>query len=218
MNENSSDVVLSHVEKCFGPVHNVLHEFSSEQPIDVFIFKATEEMPYHVLVTSGMSDLPMHIPENADVPLYIELMVVLPSDWQLPKPYEIIGDNKQSKRDWQWPLHLLRDLARFPQSYHTWLGFGHTIPNGDPAIPFSNDTMLCGTIILPSCYMPMEFRELSVNENKTIHFFSVVPLYQEEMALKMEHGTDALLTLFNQNDINDLLVVDRVNVAIDTIV
>ncbi|CDR33202.1 Conserved hypothetical protein [Criblamydia sequanensis CRIB-18] len=208
--ENTYDILSRHVEKFFGQVDGVLHEVSREPPhVDVLIIKATEEKPFHVLITSGMSDLPMNTP-NADVPAYIELMLVLPSNWQMPKSFEIVGENQQ---EWHWPIDLLRYLAHFPHSYGTWLGFGHTIPNGDSFASFSNNTLLCGTIILPPCYMPKEFQKLSINKEKHIQFFSVVPLYQEEMDLKQEQGTGVLLDLFNQNGINELLIVDRVNVA-----
>lgn len=203
-----ADSFLSHLEECFGDVHLIVHEISPPQlnHIDVLIFKATEERPFHVLVTSGMSNLPMNTPKNIDVPSYVELMMVLPSFWQIPKKGEVIGDQ-------HWPVQLLRYLAHFPDVYQTWLGFGHTIPNDDPPIPFANDTLLCGSIILSSCYMPEEFQTLSLG-GKTIQFFSVVPLYQEEMELKVKQGSDELLSLFDQNNINDLVIPDRMNVAL----
>ena len=42
---------------------------------------------------------------------------------------------------------------------------------------------------------------------------TVVPLYPEEMALKLKDGSDALLDRFDAKGIGDIIALDRVNVA-----
>lgn len=104
-------------------------------------------------------------------------------------------------------------MARFPHKYATWFGFGHTIPNGDPALPYAPGTKLCGAIVLPPLTVPPEFRELRIDADKQVDFYSRVPLYREELDFKLRKGAVALLDKFDGKGINDLVEVDRTNVA-----
>src|SRR5579872_2254400 len=166
--------ISDHIEKHLGKIETVFHELASDTVhIDVHFVKPNESCPNHRFVTSGMSDLPMRTPEGAGVPQFIELMITLPPSWHL---------NQESLKDenWYWPIHLLKFLAHFPHKNQTWLGFGHTMPNGDPPAPFGTNTALCGAILLPPVSVPQDFFRLKTGE-KEIIFFSVVPLYKEEM-------------------------------------
>jgi hypothetical protein len=103
-----------------------------------------------------------------------------------------------SQEDWKthqryyWPIQALKFLARFPHQYNTWLWYGHTIPNGDPPEPFGEFTKLCSFILLRPQKVPSEFHELKISEEKTIRFFSIVPLYKEELAEKLSKGAEYL--------------------------
>ena len=112
-----------------------------------------------------------------------------------------------------WPIGVMKFLARFPHKYETWLGDGHTIPNGDPPDAFAPNTKLNGTIILPPLNVPADFRTLSVADGANIHFMSCIPLYQEEMDLKLKKGADALIHLFDKHDISEIIDPERKNVA-----
>jgi len=68
-------------------------------------------------------------------------------------------------------------------------------------------------IILPPVSSANDFASLEINENKVIEFYSVVPLYNEEMNFKLNKGAEALLEKFNKYKMNDLIVPDRKNVA-----
>ena len=115
--------------------------------------------------------------------------------------------------NWYWPVRLLKSLARLPHTYKTWLGWGHTIPNGDPAEAYARDTKLAGSIILPPVSVPSEFSTLRINESKEITFFAVVPLYPEEMDLKLRAGSEALLEKFDKAGVGDVVDPVRKNVA-----
>ena len=39
-------------------------------------------------------------------------------------------------------------LARLPHQYDSFLSYGHTIPTGDPPVPYADDTELCCALIL----------------------------------------------------------------------
>jgi hypothetical protein len=131
--------------------------------------------------------------------------MTLPADWQL--------DQASFKDEaWYWPIRLLKDLARLPHSHQTWLGWGHTVPHGDPPAPYAESTRLCGAIMLPSITVPDEFHRLRIDDTKTISFFAVVPLYEEEMNLKLRSGTDALLEKLSKKKVTDIVDTARGNV------
>lgn len=200
--EQSLEQISNHIEAHLGIIESVFHEIVSDTVhIDVHFIKPRQRFPFVRLVTSGMSDLPMAVPESSGVPRFAELMITLPPQWRLDQ-------DSFKDESWYWPVRLLKELARLPHKYGTWLGFGHTLPNGDPAEPYAPNTKLCGAIVLPSVTVPDEFHTLRIDEHKEITFFSVVPLYADEMELKLREGSDKLLEKFDGNEMTD--VVDPV--------
>lgn len=205
--EECLEVISEHIEANLGPIEAVLHEIASDTVhIDVHVVGATSDFPFCRLVTSGMSDLPMSVPAGAEVPAYIELHMTLPHDWRLNQ-----SDFEDER--WYWPIRLLKTLARLPHKHRTWLGWGHTIPNGDPAEPYSSQSALCGALIMPSVSVPDSFRQLTVREDKVITFLSVVPLHKGEMDLKLRAGTDALTDRFDRYKITDIIDPARRDVS-----
>ncbi|HBK46777.1 MAG TPA: hypothetical protein DDZ67_10175 [Xanthomonadaceae bacterium] len=199
--------ISAHIERYLGPVDAVFHEIVSDAVhIDVHIVAASAGFPYLRLVTSGMSDLPMAVPADVPAPRHLELMITLPGDWPLAQ--QDLSDERH-----YWPIRLLKTLARLPHRHATWLGYGHTVPHGDPAEPYAGDVGFAGAIVLPSISVPDGFAELVVDADKTIAFMAVVPLYPEEMALKLHRGTDALLERFSRKDVSDICEPGRANVA-----
>lgn len=191
--------ISEHIEQFIGPVATVYHELMSDLVhIDVHIVEPTEERDYYTLVTSGMSDRAMNAPEGYEELSYSELMICLPSDWPM-------GDENWKKNENYWPIWLLKFLARFPHEYQTWLWSMHTIPNGDPADPYVDGTGLCGAMLLPPITVDQEFWELPIDDEKTIHFFGIVPLHQDEMDLKLKEGAEALFDGFDEHGISELL-------------
>ncbi|MFO1251389.1 MAG: suppressor of fused domain protein [Inhella sp.] len=205
--EEFIEEISAHIEKHLGPVESVFHEILSDTVhIDVHIVRPTPDFPFIRLVSSGMSDLPMSVPDEIDAPRYAELMMTLPAVWRL---------DQASLEDeaWYWPVRLIKTLARLPHKYATWLGFGHTVPNGDPAEPYAANTGLCGAIVLPSVTVPAEFHTLDIPGIKQVTFYSVVPLHQKEMELKLRLGTDKLLDRFDRKGLNDIVDVKRADVT-----
>jgi len=205
--EEYIEQISEHIERYLGKVETVFHEIVSDTVhIDVHFVKPSDEFPFARLVTSGMSDLPMTTPPEVDVPKYVELVVTLPPDWKL--------DQKSFEdENWYWPVRLIKYLARLPHKYETWLGWGHTIPNGDPTESYAPSTQLNGAIVLPSITVPDEFHTLRIDEKKEITFYAVVPLYKEEMDLKLRSGTDKLLERLGKKEITDVIDPKRTNVA-----
>ena len=211
--EAGSQIEISaHVEAHIGQIAMVFHEkVSPLVHIDVLHVAPTADSPYHSLITCGMSDAPMHLPDSiapGSVPRHMELMITLPEDWR------VTMDDFQDEQ-WYWPLRLLKQMARLPHERRTWLGRGHSVPCAEP---FGADSPMqapfSGVLIMPSPAVPDEFLNLPISQEKNIAFYSLIPLYEEEMQLKIDQGLDALLALFVEHEVDDLVEVGRVNVAL----
>jgi len=202
--DSSCEEIADHIEKHVGRVEMVFHELVSDQVhIDVHWVKPTAEHPFHALVTSGMSDKAMKAPEGMEEAQYAELCICLPADWKLSE--EDFKDDKN-----YWPIRWLKFLARFPHEYDTWLWWGHTIPNGNPPSPFSTNTKLNTMLLMPTVAFGEAFHQLKL-ESKTINFFTLMPLYTEEVELKMKSGVEALLDGFEKYNVSDTLDINRPN-------
>jgi hypothetical protein len=199
-------LIEGHIEKFAGKPKTVYHEIISDKVhIDVHFVAPSERRPYHTLITSGMSNLPMKAPEQYKQFCYAELMLCLPPDWPLT-------DNDFKLLANYWPVGLLKYLARMPHQFDTWFHHSHSIPNGDPAEPYANTGFCCALLGHPRQFPP-EFEQLKISAEKTIHFCSVVPIYPEEMDLKLKKGAEALWERFDKAGISELLDVRRKNVA-----
>lgn len=204
--QQPSGPIPEHIEKYLGPIELVFQETASDGlRIDIYVVGPTERFPYARLVTSGMSELPMATPDG-EAHRFAELMITLSPDWKLDQ--ESFKDER-----WYWPVSLLRYLAHFPQKYETSLGWGHTVPNGDPAQPYAKSTELCGAILLSSPTVPEAFHTLKVSADKEIVFLSIIPLYREEMDLKLRSGEDKLLERLFRKGVNDVVDPVRKNVG-----
>lgn len=198
--------VEAHLERFIGPVDTVLHELVSDRiHLDLLHIAASEERPFQVIVTSGMSDLPMRVPDDMPEFARAEVLVALPADWQLAQADIADEDN-------YWPLRWLKQVARLPHDHDTWVGWGHSIPNGDPAMPIAN-TGFTGVCLAPPYWLDPEFFQLKANSGDTVCFFDLVPVYPEEMQLKLDEGFGELESRFEQADIGFVLDINRPNVV-----
>lgn len=199
------DVVQDHVEQHLGPIESVFHEIVSPYVhLDVLQVPPSDERPGWTLVTCGMSAQPMAVPAEIDPPRFTELMIVLPPDWQLSE--KAFKDER-----WYWPVRMLKTLGRLPHEYGTWLGEGHTVPNGDPPEPYAPGTELCGALVLRPMLVEDEFEVLERPGEDPIHFLGVVPVYAHEMDFKLEHGAQALVDAWREADVvvTELIKPDR---------
>ncbi|WP_433590497.1 suppressor of fused domain protein [Nocardia sp. CA-145437] len=187
------EAIERHVEEHFGPIEFVMHEVGMADRVHVLVVGPTEGRPYRTLVTEGMSGRPMRVPEGVS-PL-AELMIGLPADWPLP-------DDGGS-----WPVHLLKYMARFPHERETWLGAWHLVPNGDPVQPYAPDTPFAGVVVTPMLDVEPEARV--IESSTAINLLALVPLHQAEVALKIDHGTDALIATLDRGEVSEVFDPDR---------
>ena len=180
------EAIAAHIAKHIGPPEHVFHELISDiVHIDVHMVAPGPGRNYYTLVTSGMSDKPMTTPGGAEEFRYAELAIRLPATWKL-------GPDHFKDEANYWPIRWLKLLSRFPHEFETWLGDGHTVPTGDPPDPYADDTKLCCMMLVPGALVPEAFQTLVIGE-RTVHFWSLVPLYREEMDYKLKHGYEPLM-------------------------
>ena len=215
--ETTIAAVAEHIERHLGPVSGVYHELISDKVhLDVHVVPPSADFPFYTLVTSGMSDRPMAVPPEApadEAPPYAELCLLLPSTWNIPDDPANVAAAFEDENVY-WPIRWLKLLARLPHEYGTWLGFGHTVPNGEEAESFADNTELGCMLVLTALSLPEEFQTLVVSPEKTVQFYTLYPIYREEMELKMAQGVDALIDRFEAYDTSDVLDLSRPNTAL----
>ena len=185
------EAIAKHIEQHVGPPDQVFHELVSDLVhIDVHVVAPAAGREYFTLVTSGMSERPMSVPVGMEELRYAELAIRLPPTWKLSQ------DDFKDEANY-WPVRWLKILARFAHEYETWLGDGHTIPNGDPPEGFAPDTKLCCMMLVQTALSPEAFHTLELSDRR-VHFYSLVPLYREETDFKLKHGSEAVVERLNK--------------------
>lgn len=208
-NVQTIQAISEHVEKYIGKIDTVMHEIVSDLiHLDILVVKPTLERNYYSFVTCGMSDLPMAVPEGAENFKFAELMICLPGNWN-------VTQEAFQQEEHYWPIRWLKILARLPHEYATWLYLAHTVPNGNSPQPYASNTKLSGMILaLPSITSdPKDFFTLTLPNQNQVHFFSLIPIYKEEMDLKLEQGADHLFEKLQKAGVNEILDIKRRNVA-----
>ena len=192
--EDEMNALEAHISSYFGEFKNVLHEIvSPDIHVDICVIEPTADRNYYTLVTMGMGAHLMNVPENLREYKIdrAEVLITLPTDWKLPiDDLEVTGAGDEK---WYWPLRWLKVLARLPSEQDTWLGYGHTVPNGEP---FAENTDLCGVLLTMPYFFGKEASICKFPDGDEINFYQVIPLYDNEMSFKIENGVEALEDLF----------------------
>ena len=199
------DALEQHIENYFGSFKNIYHEISSPDiHVDIVVIEPTPERNYYILLTMGMGARKMNVP--AELEEYhlerAEIMVCLPPDWKL---------DDLSEEKWYWPLRWLKILARLPGENDTWLGWGHTIPNGSP---FAENTRLSAMMLMyPSTFGEESF-ECELPIGGSVKFYQMIPIYDEELNYKLQNNAETLLDRMKDEDM-DYIKLDRKTVVED---
>jgi len=200
--------IEQHFTRFWGEPETVFHELVSDLVhIDVHLVPPRAERNCWTLFTTGMSDLPMTTPAAAEGLRFAELVLALPADWNL-RALKVMPPPADLER-WYWPVRWLKQLARLPHDYKTWLGFGHTIPSADPPEPFHADTKLCGWFLLPPITVPESARSVKLADGRVVHLYCLHALHADEMDLKLAKGTNALLGAFDRAHVSEVLDLER---------
>ena len=201
--EEEFNCIEAHIGKYFGKCKNVFHEIvSPDIHVDIAIIEPCKKRNYYVMVTMGMGARPMSMPEELENQNLdrAEILVCLPPDWKF---------DDLEKEEWYWPIRWLKILARLPIEEDSWLGWGHTIPNGGP---FASNTGLSSVLLLnPGAFNRKSF-ECRLPGGEIVNFYQMVPLYQEEVDFKIKNNTEILLN-FLDSDCLEYVHLDRENVC-----
>jgi hypothetical protein len=201
------EAVDAHLARHVGKPGVVFHEVVSDLVhVDIHTVPAAEERPWITLLTSGMAERPMTVPDGLEEHRFAELTLALPPDWPL------------TQADWEdeanyWPIRLLKLLARLPHEFDSFLGWGHTVPTADPPVPYADNTRLCCALIGPPLLGGDEFLRFDVADGRSVDVWAVIPIYADEMKLKLDRGTEALETLLDEHEVTELLDPARPSVV-----
>ncbi|PSK89301.1 suppressor of fused domain protein [Taibaiella chishuiensis] len=199
------ELVSNHLARFFKEEQTtVFHEMlSPDFHLDVYMINDPER-EYNVLVTSGMSLLEMTVPdvvEDKQPYRFAELMMILPKDIEFGGTITGEGGN-------DWIINLLKETARFPHHYDSWLAIGHTLQATEDMEPYDPATEYRGVVILPSVTFEEDFTTLSAPDGP-INIYSVFPLYGPELEYKIAHGYNALLDRLIEKDAREIFDFKR---------
>lgn len=192
--EQEIECIETHITRYFGKFEQVFHEIvSPDIHVDIAILPPIPGRNYYTLITMGMGAHRMHVPEELAGQALdrAEMMICLPPDWEI--------HNQDEK--WYWPLRWLKIMARLPIEQDTWLGWGHTVPNGEPVA--ENTLFSCMLLINPAAF-DEEAAFCKMPDGSEVNFYQLIPLYEEEMNFKLANTAETLLDKMNDN----VLVVD----------
>ena len=180
--------ITEHITKYFGTDFFVLDERkSSIVHVDVHVVRPTPARPYFTLLTSGMSDLDMHMPKGFESLALAELCLCLPSNWPLG-----MSDFGWRQPGYFWPIAVLMETVRYTHRQKTWLSWGHTLGGIENMLPFNAGVEFTGIMFLNPQTFPEGADSVQTEDDRTIHYLSVVPLLSTEMNFKEDRGWEAL--------------------------
>ena len=197
------DVISEHIEQHVGEVTMVFRELVPDRVhLDVHHVPPDASRDFHTLITTGMSSQPMTVPEGAEPFQFAELVMCLPANWKLTR--EDFADEAN-----YWPIRLMKELARLPHEFDTWLGPGHSIPNGEQPRPYAQSTRFCCALIVPTIIFGQEFCRLELPDQRIVNFYSLWPLLPDETDFKLKHGYEELMNRLFDRGVTEVLDVTR---------
>ena len=204
--DNFAEAIDAHLETYFGAPDSVFHEIvSGAIHLDVLTFPPDASRDHWLYVTSGMSELPMTVHDRIENDEFCraELVIGLPGEWGC----KLQGADPT---DDAWaPIKLLKWLARYPHEAGTWFAAGHTIPTEFSGASLQGRAPFTGAILTPPVKWPKAAQTFTLPNGQRLNFLAVHPLFEEEMALKLEQGTDALYDAMDRHDLDHVFRLTR---------
>jgi Suppressor of fused protein (SUFU) len=178
----------SHYARFLGPLTEpVVHSMDLKVPhIDVYQFRPNDERPFWTLITGGMSNFPQPsvpdgIPPRAEIMLY-------------------------ASEPESWMFNVLKGLAEMPFDEDTFLHWGHTVPNGIPMT--AKPSLLANYLFIEPCMESKDFDRLVIDGDE-VSILWMVPITDAELSYKLDHGANALLKLFAEHDLSQVIDESR---------
>jgi len=204
--ESDHKKILEHLRPVIGPIDShSLQEIvpvTGEFQIAVHTSPPNDQHPYLTIFTTGMSDRAMTVPKGKEEFKYAELVMFLPADWLHPK---------SMKGDSFWPVEWLRKIAYYPYLNDTWLGGPATIiSSSEPPEPLGPNTSQTCLLLVADF---SDIKPLAIRSDKTVRFFTVIPIYTEERDLEKKHGIAKLIHSLKQAGVTTVVDPGRASVV-----
>jgi len=205
--EEDREAVEEHFRRFWGEVAYVLHPpiSADDRHIDIHIIPPRSDDPHYTVFTTGMSEVAMNAPEGE--PALVELMMRLPQDWHDTLLWEIPADAQE-----YWPINVIQYLARFPEQYETWLGHGHTVPNGDPPQPMVDGSPFTCIFVCDPPNSDRGFGRIALAEGRFIQVYALLPITTAEMNLCIEQGENPMLAALSDAGVGYVINAARKSV------
>lgn len=202
---DSYRAIEDHLDRFFGDEEGIQvfdEKVSPDFHLDVYWIQANRKRKFHILLTSGVSSIPMNVPASS-LNSRIELFMLLPDDW----PFDM--EQLQQEKNY-WPIGLLKDMGRYPHAHGTWLGSGHTVPEGQGKT--IADTRFAATLLMKSKTLSSDFQRVPFG-GSVIDLLMLFPLYGEEYEFKRAAGIHGLASELDAKNVSDIIDVTRANVC-----
>ena len=204
---NSVEIIDDHLDQFFDEAADIKVFDEIESEIihrDIYFIKATEDRPFHILLSCGMS-APMSVPEDIDSSEFVEIMILLPKEWNLE--HESFSDEKN-----YWPIRLMKEIMMVPHENKTWFGYGHTFGHEDGE-EFAEGIGFNSIMLANSMELSDEFTQIGLENGKAVEIYTLIPLYKEELEFKNKNGASALLEKFDKSGVEEIVKIGRKNVC-----
>ncbi|MBB4799970.1 hypothetical protein HNP37_000009 [Flavobacterium nitrogenifigens] len=205
---NSVEIVDNHLDHFFDENEDIVVFDEIESEIihrDIFFIKANQDRPYHILLSCGMSALPMDVPKDTESSEYVEIMILLPKEWNLE--YDSFSDEKN-----YWPIRIMKEIMMSPHENKTWFGFGHTF-GYEQDDEFAEGVGFNSVMLAHSMELSDDFTQIQLENEKVVDIYTLIPLYKEELEFKKKNGAYALLEHFDKFGIEEIVEIGRKNVC-----
>ncbi|MDQ8011683.1 MAG: suppressor of fused domain protein [Flavobacterium nitrogenifigens] len=205
---NSVEIVDNHLDHFFDENEDIVVFDEIESEIihrDIFFIKANQDRPYHILLSCGMSALPMNVPKDTESSEYVEIMILLPKEWNLE--YASFSDEKN-----YWPIRIMKEIMMSPHENKTWFGFGHTFGYEEDD-EFAEGVGFNSVMLAHSMELSDAFTQIQLENEKVVDIYTLIPLYKEELEFKKKNGAYALLEHFDKFGIEEIVEIGRKNVC-----
>lgn len=168
---------------------------NSEVDLYIDVILPDETRDYITLVTVGMSEEPMA--ETEDGQKFAELLMKLPADWD-------IGLEALSDMTKNWPFRMLLKTAHLGHKFEgRYIDETTVIPSGNPndaILYFDGETELSSVMLCRSEDIP----PLTVDDEITIDFFTLIPITEEEAELVRREGSEAVKKKLPKGEVVDM--------------
>jgi hypothetical protein len=132
------------------------------------------------VLSLDLSEYKMQVPEKILGFEYAVLYFCVPTYWDL---------SNSSDENVNWMFEWLLKIKNHTHQNNTWLGDGHTYDCSKNAIQLSETMKQNHFFISRPLYLEEELKPLIIDE-KTVHFWALIPIFGDEMDYKQSKGTE----------------------------